>query len=412
MKRLLLPLLLLAGLLAFPSVALNAARDAAALWWHKVFPALLPFMLCCNLLEKFSIFRSPFSIAAIGALSGYPAGAKLLGGLQRRGRLTPETGQRMALFANLCSPGFLLSVVAIGLYGNWRIFFPLFLPGLLMALAVFVKVESGKRKVESGKRKVESLGKNCSAVLNSNKVESGKRKVESLGKNRSAVLNSNKKVFSENPPELSTFHFQLSTAIFDATLSLLRIGGCIVACAVFSALLFALRLPELLAFLLPLPAELIRILLGGMVEMTWGAGALAASALSLRLQLALSCFFVTFGGLSVWLQSLCFMRMRSPARYLLHKLLMGLAAGALAYLLTPLFVPDTVRATLSQSQRYATNAAATGSILAISAVSLLFAMLLGVVLRPKKEWRVESAECRVNERTADAVQDIVFLRPL
>ena len=28
------------------------------------------------------------------------------------------------------------------------------------------------------------------------------------------------------------------------------------------------------------------------------------------------------------------------------------------------------------------------------------------------EWRVESAECRVNERTADAVQDIVFLRPL
>jgi len=362
------PLVLLCGLIVFPSAALAAAKEAALLWWERVFPALLPFMLCVGLLERvFSgqraggtrrgDYQSPagqWPVFLIGALAGYPAGAKLVGGLQERGALSPEDGQRVALFANLPSPGFLLSVVAIGLYGDKRVFWPMFLPALAVAGVVFFRVKGGEWRVERRKK-------------------------------RGAF--SNHKVFGENPPQLSTLHFPLSTvitdAIFDAVLSLLRIGGCLIVCAVVGALLFAVGLPALLARVLPLTEEVIRILLGGAMEMTWGMSALAGSTLPLRLQLALGCFFVTFGGLSVFMQSLCFMKMQSGARYLLGKLVMGLAAGALAFLLTPLFVPDSVVQTLSQAQIYATNALTAGSILAVSTVSLLFALLLGVVLRPK-----------------------------
>ena len=151
----------------------------------------------------------------------------------------------------------------------------------------------------------------------------------------------------------------------------------------FSALLFAIGLPALLARLLPLPAPLIQTLLGGMVELTWGVNTLAAGTLSLRMQLCLASFFITFGGLSVYMQSLCFLELRSGARYLLSKLLMGLCAGALTYTLVPLFVPDGLRQTIAQGQAYAVNALTTGSILAVSTVSLLFAMLFGIVFRPR-----------------------------
>ena len=362
--RLLFPLLLLVGLIAFPSAALSAAKEAAALWWHRVFPALLPFMLCCRLIHSQFIMhdaqqksRMPSYMLPVfffGAISGYPAGAKLLGGLQKQGRLTPGQGQRMAVFSNLCSPGFLLSVIALGLYGDRRVFFPLFLPGLATAMATLVLFTLRKH--------TQSFGRG--------------------GRSQPppTVTHCSTSIALRPLPYVQL----LTDAIGDAIFSLLQVGGCLIACAVFSALLFAAGLPGLLARLIPLPAELIRILLGGMMEMTWGANALSASTLSLRMQLALCCFFTTFGGLSVYMQSLCFMKMRSGARYLLAKLLMGLCAGVLAYALVPLFVPDAVLQTLSQGQVYAANALATGSILAVSAVSLLFAVLLGIVVRPRK----------------------------
>ena len=45
-----LPILLLFGLLAFPEQASAAASEAALLWWSRILPSLLPYLIAVSLL--------------------------------------------------------------------------------------------------------------------------------------------------------------------------------------------------------------------------------------------------------------------------------------------------------------------------------------------------------------------------
>ncbi|MCL2672756.1 MAG: hypothetical protein FWF10_12130 [Clostridiales bacterium] len=215
--RILLPTALLLGLLLAPAAALAAARDAAALWWARVFPALTPYLLVCGLLEGGWRGRrgAPgrwglVPIFLFGAVGGYPAGAKLLGGLA----LPAEDARRMAIFCNLCSPGFLLSIIALGSYGDKRIALPLFLSGFIPALLLFV---------------VYLL---CNPPL--------------PAPAQSTAPKSGARLWTD--------------AITGAMRSQLVICGCLVSCAVIAALLCATGLPALLARLFHADARLMEML--------------------------------------------------------------------------------------------------------------------------------------------------------
>lgn len=334
--RILLPTALLLGLLLAPAAALAAARDAAALWWARVFPALTPYLLVCGLLEGGWRGRrgAPgrwglVPIFLFGAVGGYPAGAKLLGGLA----LPAEDARRMAIFCNLCSPGFLLSIIALGSYGDKRIALPLFLSGFIPALLLFV---------------VYLL---CNPPL--------------PAPAQSTAPKSGARLWTD--------------AITGAMRSQLVICGCLVSCAVIAALLCATGLPALLARLFHADARLMEMLFSGLLEGTRGVTLASQTTLPLRIQITLCAFFMHFGGLSVAAQSLCFLELDAPAKYIFHKFLFGLCAAILCYLLTPLFLPESIRAAMANAN-YAQNAVATGGILFVCLGSLLVAGVLGRVM--------------------------------
>ena len=50
-----LPLLILFGLIAAPDAAFSAASNAAVLWWTRVLPSLLPYLIASSLLLRSGI---------------------------------------------------------------------------------------------------------------------------------------------------------------------------------------------------------------------------------------------------------------------------------------------------------------------------------------------------------------------
>ena len=91
---------------------LSAADISPALFW--------PVRLVCWL------FRLPEETAPVIAVSmtgGYPAGAKMVGDLVKRGRLSPRTGEKILCSCVCCSPAFLAGAVGTGLFGDVRLGF-------------------------------------------------------------------------------------------------------------------------------------------------------------------------------------------------------------------------------------------------------------------------------------------------
>ncbi|MDO4543552.1 MAG: hypothetical protein Q4C01_03275 [Clostridia bacterium] len=329
--HLIFPILFCLSLLLFPSAALKGARVGISLWWERVFPALLPFLLCCSLMKKLG-FLSLFSssrrlrllpVVIFGALSGYPAGAVMLSSYVEQGTLCSKEAQTMSYITNLCSPAFLMTILSLGLFENKRVFFPLLTAHILTLLifALLIKLPSPAPLV--------------------------------------------------TPPNVKLPE-AITSSIGETMLQLLKIGGCIALCSVLSELLFSVLRVE---------NPLLCAIIGGCIELTYGCNALLATALPLRYQLALAGFFTAFGGLSIALQSLCFLKMDSTPRYLFVKFLMGLCTGLVCYLITPLFLPDSLIPTFSLGKDELKNALTTGGILFCSAVSLSFILFLALLMK-------------------------------
>lgn len=330
-KLLIIPTLICLMLLAFPSAALDGAKTGLDLWWSKVFPALLPFFICCGLMERLG-FLSLFSeskrlallpVALFGVLSGYPSGARLLGSYVEKGVLNRAQAQTLSYITNLCSPTFLITIISCGLYQSKRVFLPLLLAELV-TVALFALVLRLPR--------LEKVSKT----------------------------------------ERTTFADAFSLSVTEAMLGILKVGGCIILCSVLSAVLFSI---------IRIESPLLKAIIGGCIELTNGCNALVSSGLPLQLQLALCSFFTCFGGLSVALQSACFLRPASLSRYLLIKLLMGLISGAIVYLITPWFISEPIAATLAPSNQYAVNALTAGGVLFSSFFGLVAVLLLSVIMR-------------------------------
>ena len=131
--RFILPLLILFGLIAVPDAAFSAASDAALLWWTRVLPSLLPYLVASSLLCRSDLLSrlpkrlAPLLLLPLGFLGGYPVGAKLAGKLYRDGALSLSDAQKTAAFCNLPNPVFLISVVSAGMFRDPKTALPLLL---------------------------------------------------------------------------------------------------------------------------------------------------------------------------------------------------------------------------------------------------------------------------------------------
>lgn len=320
----LLPLLILFGLIAAPDAAFSAASKAALLWWTRVLPSLLPYLVASSLLLKSGVPArlpkrlAPVLLLPLGLLGGYPVGAKLAGKLYRDGSLSLSDAQKTAAFCNLPNPIFLISVAAAGFFHDPKTALPL-LCGIY-GTALFGLIP--------------------------------------LSRIRFAVV---------RPSAVPALARDLPAAISDGVQSILNIGGCLVFASVLGALLDAAGVFRLFGAAAPT----VRACTLGLFEMTSGVSLLAALPLSLPLRLALSVFFLQFGGISVLLQSASCLPLSLP-RYCLLRLITALAAALAVYLLTPLFCPDATVPTMATGREMLQN---TFDLLAVS-LSCGFGLLL------------------------------------
>lgn len=343
MLRALPPLLLAVCLLLLAEDCAHAAAEAFALWWSSVLPALFPFYLCTSLLLRSGaaqslvrllrpvsrLLRLPQGVLPcllLGGVAGYPTGARLCASLG-----AAQYGAR----CSLCSPMFLIVLVGGGLLRGGG-------SAPLLCLAHYGAA-------------LLLLPLRCAGSDDVQPVPEAEAGACAGGALR---------------------------MVGDGMAAMVQIGGCIAGASVLAALLRHLGLHaalDALAKPLGLPAGLMGALAQGMLEFTGGCAAVAALGLPLRMAAAACAFLVSFGGLSVFLQTRLFLS-GGAGRYFLLKLLHGALAAAIAYLCAPLLLADAAAVMAQPAQEYALNALSGASLLFACAVTVIAAYLGALAL--------------------------------
>jgi hypothetical protein len=107
--------LLLLFLLLYPTAAAKGAGDGLLLWWERLVPCLLPFLILTQLLlrsgaldiilQKLHMSDYLFVLFA-GLLFGFPMGAKLTMELYEKNRLSRQEANVLSVCSNQMSPAF------------------------------------------------------------------------------------------------------------------------------------------------------------------------------------------------------------------------------------------------------------------------------------------------------------------
>ena len=129
-------LIFLIGLLSFSTSNIQAAKDGLVLWAEAVVPSLFPFFVASSLLCQTNIIlifgkyfgklmRPLFNVPGestialiIGAISGYPVGAKVVCQLLNQKVINKDEAERLVAFCNNSGPLFIIGTIGIVLYNN------------------------------------------------------------------------------------------------------------------------------------------------------------------------------------------------------------------------------------------------------------------------------------------------------
>lgn len=131
-------------LLRYPTLSLQYAATGLNLWFQKMIPTLLPFMILSGILIRMNLtegfvrlvhpllrflFRtSPNGSYTLimGFLCGFPMGARIAGELYGTGKLSKWEAERLLAFCNNIGPIYFLSF-AMPMLGIQRVFLPFFI---------------------------------------------------------------------------------------------------------------------------------------------------------------------------------------------------------------------------------------------------------------------------------------------
>lgn len=148
-------------LLRYPTQALAYASQGLLLWFEKMIPTLLPFMILSgimirmNLTGRFAKWFHPLFhwlfgtslngsyVLLMGMLCGFPMGARIIGELCQSGRLSEEEGAYLLSFCNNIGPIYFISFVmdVMELNGCWLPF--LIMYGVPVGYGIFWHFFSG-----------------------------------------------------------------------------------------------------------------------------------------------------------------------------------------------------------------------------------------------------------------------------
>lgn len=303
------------ALVIFPDRYIASVSYGLQLFAVTVLPALFPFFFFSKILTSMDIastlekplkrpMRFLFNAPPVGGyilvlslLSGYPIGAKLVSDCYKMGIITEAQAKNISAFTSTSGPLFIVGSVGASMMGNKTAGFVILLSHYLSALVnglIFVKRDGG--------------GKELSV-----------------------------------PPKFTGDENLLGDSITSGILSVAIVGGYI---AIFSMLADVLYDFKILPFFsgiltfLKVPSSLADGIVTGLIEITRGCQMLSKSRISLRAVAPAVAALVSFGGLSVTLQSLTFLSQCKikPLFYLRCKLSQGIITFFAATVLSVIFL--------------------------------------------------------------------------
>lgn len=298
------------GLLAWSRPVSSAITQALTLCVQVLLPSLFPFFVVSALLvssgavQRLSpwlerpmrkLFGLPGSCGPallLGAIGGYPVGARTVVSLCEQGLCSGTEGEKTLHFCNNAGPAFLISAIGTGLLQDAGLGLKLY--GIHLLAALFIGIQN--RKKSNSVKQFPCTG------------------------------------FS---PQKNALIPQFLQAVSGSFASFLNVCAFVLLFAVLMCLLQQTPLLSLLSAVLPGGGALWNGLLSGFLELTSGAALLARSGLPRKLLLPALSFLCGWGGLSVQFQTISLLQEAElPCRsYLKAKLAQGLLAALLTLFL-------------------------------------------------------------------------------
>lgn len=293
-----------------PDIYGGAVFSGAELYVKSVFPTMLPMLIFSGLFIKTGIaddiskvmkqpmkklFKAPPEagyIAIISMLSGYPIGAKMVSDYYVSGIINDEDASRIATFSSTAGPMFIIGTVGSGFFNDTRI-------GYVILIAHYL-----------------------SAVLTGLIMCCQKRNTPYASNNK-AELN-----LSDTNPLGEVFSDSMSTVLL--------VSGFI---AIFYMLTEILLVSGISDILESLGGTLLKGIAVSVVEMTRGTKIISSYS-NKKIAVAVAAAMISFGGLSVTMQSMAFYKTAHirASRYLFTKFLQGAIAFCATYLLIAVFI--------------------------------------------------------------------------
>ncbi len=123
-------------MIIYPKEIFGGAAAGLHLWFEKVVPSLLPFMITVNCLAAVDFPRvlgkmiQPLTLSlfnltgeqafplAVGLTAGYPMGAKTTAQLYKTGKISKNTAHRLLLYSNNAGALFMIGTVGTGFFSD------------------------------------------------------------------------------------------------------------------------------------------------------------------------------------------------------------------------------------------------------------------------------------------------------
>lgn len=273
-----------------PKANLEACVNGLIVWATSVAPALFPFLIFTKLLselnfvENVSRYLSPITrklyhtpgisayIYTMSVLSGYPVGAKLTADFYEKGLISKGQACRIATFTSTSGPLFIVGTVGIGMIHSTTM-------GIIILISHFV-----------------------GAIINGLLYRNYMYDKVSIMKEVEIPKVPNKNV--------------LENIMLSSIKSILIIGGYVALFFVIITMINNANILYPIEFLLNkfftilhIPTSTITPILNGIIEVTKGCLDLSnISNISFTLKCAIATFIISFGGLSIHMQALTFIK--------------------------------------------------------------------------------------------------------
>lgn len=339
----LIVLLLILGIICFPTQSIQAAKEGLNIWTSVLIPSLLPFIIGANLIVDlkvvdiigflinpitkfiFNVSGKSALVFVISTVSGYPVGAKLASELRSNRQISRYEAQRLVSFCSTSGPLFIIGSVGTGMFKNPSL-------GYLMILCHYL-----------GSISVGLLFRKYGG--------------EQLTKSKDSIRTNVKNVIETRYSDNTGFFVLFGNAVFNGVNTLLTVGGFVIVFSVIFKVLSLFNIISLLSSLLCIPLSIIGItpelcyaFISGFFEMTIGCNNVSMVVSSPEiLRAVLASFLIGFSGLSILAQCCTFLAKTdiNTNLYIVSKFLHGCFAGLFTFALYPLFTSTALVSTFS-----------------------------------------------------------------